>query len=111
MSFNEDTRVKIPSILHLCRMGYTYISLKGRTYDENTVVQIMTGSIQKKINQENLLNVKTLMVENEYLDKFSSLINPIRQKQIQLYEETQQLQQLRDWLLPMLMNGQVEVGG
>jgi type I restriction enzyme, R subunit len=25
MSFNEDSRVKIPAILHLCRMGYNYI--------------------------------------------------------------------------------------
>lgn len=26
---NEDTRVKIPTILHLMRLGYTYLSLKG----------------------------------------------------------------------------------
>ena len=31
MTFNEDTRVKIPAILTLTRLGYDYISLKGRT--------------------------------------------------------------------------------
>ena len=31
MTFNEDSRVKIPAILTLTRLGYTYISLKNRT--------------------------------------------------------------------------------
>ncbi len=26
MAFNENTRVKIPAILHLCRLGYQYLS-------------------------------------------------------------------------------------
>ena len=33
MKFNEDTRVKIPTILHLNRLGYTYLSLKGQAWD------------------------------------------------------------------------------
>jgi len=39
MSFNEDSRVKIPAILHLCRLGYQYFSLKDTAnyvFDENT---------------------------------------------------------------------------
>ena len=36
MKFNEDSRVKIPSILHLTRLGYQYLSLKGTTWDEST---------------------------------------------------------------------------
>ena len=30
MAFNEDTRVKIPAILTLTRLGYKYLSLKNR---------------------------------------------------------------------------------
>ncbi|HCG6764785.1 type I restriction endonuclease subunit R [Vibrio parahaemolyticus] len=33
---NEDSRVKIPSILHLVRLGYSYLSLKGAVVDEST---------------------------------------------------------------------------
>ena len=33
---NEDTRVKIPTILHLMRLGYTYLSLKEGTWDTQT---------------------------------------------------------------------------
>lgn len=36
MAFNENTRVKIPAILHLCRLGYTYLSLKNSKRDEST---------------------------------------------------------------------------
>jgi type I restriction enzyme, R subunit len=36
MAFNENTRVKIPAILHLCRLGYGYVSLKKAKRDEST---------------------------------------------------------------------------
>lgn len=36
MIFNEDSRVKIPAILHLLRMGYTYIPLAKQERDEAT---------------------------------------------------------------------------
>ena len=38
MKFNEDSRVKIPTILHLMRLGYSYLSLKDPkvTWDEST---------------------------------------------------------------------------
>lgn len=36
MVFSEDSRVKIPCILHLIRLGYTYLSLKDAVWDEET---------------------------------------------------------------------------
>jgi type I restriction enzyme R subunit len=36
MIFSEDSRVKIPCILHLARLGYRYISLKNAVWDEET---------------------------------------------------------------------------
>lgn len=36
MNFNENSRVKIPSILHLVRLGYEYLSLKDAQWDINT---------------------------------------------------------------------------
>ncbi|MCX6807271.1 MAG: DEAD/DEAH box helicase family protein [Patescibacteria group bacterium] len=36
MAFNENTRVKIPAILHLCRLGFHYLSLSKEHWDENT---------------------------------------------------------------------------
>ncbi|MDD5399561.1 MAG: DEAD/DEAH box helicase family protein [Sulfurimonas sp.] len=52
MKFNEDTRVKIPSILHLTRLGYEYISIKDSLWDEETNIfkDIFAKSI-KNINK------------------------------------------------------------
>ena len=36
MIFNEDSRVKIPCILHLVRLGYHYLSLKEARWDKET---------------------------------------------------------------------------
>lgn len=53
MAFNENTRVKIPAILHLCGLGYTYLSLSDLKLDLNTniAVDIFNESI-KRINPE-----------------------------------------------------------
>jgi type I restriction enzyme R subunit len=52
MAFNENTRVKLPGILHLCRLGYTYLPLKNAKRDEssNIFTDIFIQSL-KKINQ------------------------------------------------------------
>lgn len=49
MGFNENTRVKIPAILHLCRLGYKYISLSKAKIDGNTniLIDIFAQSILK----------------------------------------------------------------
>ena len=49
MSFNENTRVKLPAILHLCRLGYTYLSLSESQRDESTNIftKVFAESLQK----------------------------------------------------------------
>ena len=71
------------------------------------VILIKTGSIQMKINQKNLCNYKILTPSEDLIDKFSEVSRTIRKSLINITEQNQQLSSLRDWLLPMLMNGQV----
>ena len=33
---NEDSRVKIPAILHIMTLGYSFLSLKSQRWDEST---------------------------------------------------------------------------
>jgi type I restriction enzyme R subunit len=77
MAFNENTRVKIPAILHLCRLGYKYISLKDLKWDieTNIFVDIFSDSI-KKINKDiddedvnRLYDKINLALDNEDLGK------------------------------------------
>ena len=53
MAFNENTRVKIPAILHLCRLGYRYVSLSKAKWDitTNIFTDIFNESI-KRINPD-----------------------------------------------------------
>ena len=56
MAFNENTRVKIPAILHLCRLGYQYLSLSGVKWDLNTNIfsDIFSSSIKFINSDKNL---------------------------------------------------------
>lgn len=49
MAFNEDTRVKIPAIITLTRLGYKYLSLKNAKWDieTNIFTDIFADSIRK----------------------------------------------------------------
>jgi type I restriction enzyme, R subunit len=51
MAFNENSRVKIPALIHLERLGYTYLSLSKSQWDidTNIFVDVFNHSL-KKIN-------------------------------------------------------------
>jgi len=51
MAFNENSRVKIPTILHLVRLGFDYLSLKDQIWDETT--NIFTDIFHKSIKRLN----------------------------------------------------------
>lgn len=69
----------------------------------------MTGSIQKKINQDNLNNYKIPQIPHKIANRFTSILKPIFSKLRAVEIENSELTKLRDWLLPMLMNGQARV--
>lgn len=83
MKHNEDSRVKIPAILHLTRLGYRYQSLKNISWDESTNIftEVFKSSI-KRINSgisdnevTSLFKEISLLLENEDLGKsFYSLL-------------------------------------
>ena len=81
-----------------------YFILKGIP-----VVKIMTGSIQKKINQDNLNNYLFPSIPQKILDQFHLFVKDVFEQIHQLELESKELTKLRDWLLPMLMNGQARV--
>lgn len=84
MAFNENTRVKIPAIIHLVRLGYSYLSLSKAKWDitTNIFTDIFNESI-KRINPEvEDADIKrtyeniSLTLENEDLgEAFSNMLN------------------------------------
>ena len=71
--------------------------------------QIETGSIQKKISQENLCGYKMVLPNSDLLEKYENVVSPLWEKRKRCIEEINTLTKLRDELLPLLMNGQATV--
>lgn len=68
MKFNEDSRVKIPSILHLMRLGYRYLSLKNAIRDESTnifsdIFKKSIASLNKDTDESEIQRVYEELVE------------------------------------------------
>lgn len=70
---------------------------------------IKTGSIQMKINQDNMNAYKLIDIPETIKMKAQAILDRIDEQQLALQQENQELASLRDFLLPMLMNGQVTV--
>lgn len=70
---------------------------------------VITGSAQPQITRTNLAPLKILIPKNNILDNFSQKMEFNINLQLKNIEQNQELAKLRDWLLPMLMNGQVKV--
>lgn len=75
-------------------------------FDRRNVDGTTFGSITK----DDLFSLKVVRPAKEILKKYNSIVNPAFQKQNKIELENLKLSELRDWLLPMLMNGQVSVG-
>lgn len=77
--FNEDTRVKLPALVHLTRLGYKYLSQKPDSFKQNLIPEtnicrdIFTEAIytlnpdKENINIDDLLEKIRLDLENDDL--------------------------------------------
>jgi type I restriction enzyme S subunit len=68
-----------------------------------------SGSTFKEISTAVLKTIKILKPQKRLVNQFKNIASVIFQQQNNLEQQNQQLSSLRDWLLPMLMNGQVKV--
>lgn len=68
-----------------------------------------SGTLVLHLNTDGIGWYKTFIPPKDLLNKFSNIMNPIQKKKELVVLENQELVKLRDWLLPMLMNGQVRV--
>ena len=70
---------------------------------------IATGSTIKNLSLQSLKNLLIQFPGNALIEKYYDFAKPIDDKRKNIFKENQTLTELRDWLLPMLMNGQVKV--
>jgi type I restriction enzyme S subunit len=89
-----------------CR-NFIYMYLKS--YDmQRYMGNMISGSIQKFIGLGALRNMP-ILIDDCTIDRYTKTTEYLFKKLTLIKRENQKLSGLRDWLLPMLMNGQVTV--
>ena len=67
------------------------------------------GTTFGSITKDTLFEMKVVIPRRDQIKSFEEMVQPIEQKIRVAEQENRELTKLRDWLLPMLMNGQAAV--
>jgi type I restriction enzyme S subunit len=86
------------------QLYYYYFVLK-----QIPVALIETGSIQRKISQQNLLSYKVAVPSKNLIQAYSNVANVLQEQRKKNSDEIVSLTKQRNTLLPLLMNGQATV--
>lgn len=84
-------------------------TLLREAYYVKKMTQKATGSIFKGIRINDIEKIEIVLPPKEVINAFSKKVLSIFNYQLTIQKEIQKLTDLRDRLLPLLMNGQVEV--
>lgn len=104
--FNAYQRTYIVTAKELIDLEYIYQVLNTET----RLLKTQGKGSQTKFLTIGMLTGIKIIKNKELMTLFYEMVNPMYEKQEVHRKENQQLSSLRDWLLPMLMNGQVKVG-
>ena len=74
---------------------------------ENTTATTSGGTIMQNVSQDTLKRIKFTVPTEEIIEQFNKKIEPLWNLMQKNNKENQELISLRDFLLPLLMNGQV----
>jgi len=112
--WGSPTRITIDSHITLIRPNVTLVSHAFLGYSmihrEKEIESLGEGSTgQTELSRNTLGALDILCPDNSIQQNFSIIVRPNLELIHKNIQENQKLSQLRDWLLPMLMNGQVTV--
>ncbi|WP_367484348.1 restriction endonuclease subunit S [Snodgrassella alvi] len=89
--------------------NYFFLSLSSIDIQRQILISLDNGAFFKSFNVRGIKALQLLRPINKIEHKFEDTIKSIIDKRNLLVKENFELKKLRDWLLPMLMNGQVTV--
>lgn len=90
---------------NLVTSEYAYLLLSGAEIKSFTK-NVSAGSIHKGVRIGVLNTFKVAYRDKDIISQFSNIVAPILKQINTLNKESQKLAELRDWLLPMFINGQ-----
>jgi len=73
------------------------------------IENIITGAVQPKINQENMNKIEFVIGSDSKNKELEVILKNLMDKSKNIIEENERLEQLRDTLLPKLMNGEIDL--
>ena len=89
--------------------NYFFLSFGGLDIQRQIASNLDHGAFFKSFNVKGIKLLSVLRPPEFMEEDFEAKVSPLCEKRHHLIVENQQLTKLRDWLLPMLMNGQVTV--
>jgi type I restriction enzyme S subunit len=92
----------------LKKLPFLINSLHQKYFREQVFI-LANGAAQPNISNEQINNIKLIKPSSIIIDKFNSKLESFYSQILLNQRENLELSKLRDWLLPMLMNGQVKV--
>jgi len=101
---NQGFKSFIPNKGHSTE--FIYYMVRGSL---KAIIQYASGSTFKEVSGSTLKTVKVVLPKAKITEAYTHRVQPIFSRQDLVEKENEQLTRLRDWLLPMLMNGQVTV--
>lgn len=87
---------------------YLYMTLRTDFYHKY-IKYFASGTNVLHLNLDGILWHQTIIPPKELQLKFADIIRSFIQKQSEIINENSKLSELRDWLMPMLMNEQVKI--
>ena len=88
----------------------TFIILQFLKLRQEYILKQARGSAQPHVYPKDLAALKILIPNSDLFESYGQKVLALNEKISNNNKENQKLAALRDWLLPMLMNGQVRVG-
>jgi type I restriction enzyme S subunit len=81
----------------------------NQKYFREAIFTLASGAAQPNISNEQINNIQLLIPRKTLLENYNKTLKANYNKILLNQFQNQKLSELRDWLLPMLMNGQVKV--
>jgi type I restriction enzyme S subunit len=91
-------------------LGHTLYCFEFLKHMQDHIYKQARGSAQPHVYPKDLQTLNMTVPNIAIFEKYSKIVEPLNEKVAVNIKQKQELAALRDWLLPMLMNGQVTVG-
>ena len=104
MAMNQSCYALVPKV----STNFPYVFLHAKTLIHHLKVKA-SGSTFNSIVTNDIEWTRLISPKTEVISEFCKVVTPMFERIESAQRENHELTQLRDWLLPLLMNGQVRV--